>query len=128
MSVTLNILDVVTKSALQGFNKDQLKELVVSLDEPPFRATQLFTAIYNRRIESFDAITDLPKSLREKLSAEYRISPVTIANVFESSDSTRRYLFDIEGTQQIESVWIPEEHRDTICISSQAGCPLACDF
>jgi len=53
---------------------------------------------------------------------------VTIANVFESSDATRRYLFDIEGSHQIESVWIPEEHRDTICISSQAGCPLACDF
>ena len=83
---------------------------------------------YSRRIDSFEAITDIPKSLREKLAASYRISPISIAAVFESSDATRRYLFDIDGGSQIESVWIPEENRDTICISSQAGCPLACDF
>jgi len=128
MSVTLNILDITTRPALQGLGKDQLKKLVQAHNEPSFRATQLFTAIYGRRIESFEAITDLPKALREKLAAEYRISPVTIAQVFTSTDGTRRYLFDVDGSQQIESVWIPEEHRDTICISSQAGCPLACDF
>src|SRR5438046_636483 len=121
MSVALNILDVATKPTLQGFNKEQLKALIVGHNEPPFRAAQLFTAIYARRVDSFDAITDLPKALREKLNAEYRISPVRIVNVFTSTDETRRYLFDIDGGHQIESVWIPEEHRDTICISSQAG-------
>jgi 23S rRNA (adenine2503-C2)-methyltransferase len=131
MSIELNIVDPATKPALQGLAKNQLMDLVTSLNEPAFRSTQLFTAIYNRRIESFEAITDLPKTLREKFGAEYRISAVAIADVFMSSDGTRRYLFDVfdtVGSQQIESVWIPEEHRDTICISSQAGCPLACDF
>ncbi|HZS46741.1 MAG TPA: 23S rRNA (adenine(2503)-C(2))-methyltransferase RlmN [Blastocatellia bacterium] len=126
--MTLNILDVASKPAMQGLTKDALKEVAKSLGQPSFRATQLFSSIYRRRITAFEEMTDLPKALRERLAAEYRSSAVTVAKVFTSTDGTRRYLFDVDGNQQIESVWIPEEHRDTICISSQAGCPLACDF
>jgi 23S rRNA (adenine2503-C2)-methyltransferase len=73
-------------------------------------------------------MTDLPQSLRRALAANFVIQSVRPIELFQSSDATRRYLLDTEGEERIETVWIPEDERDTICISTQAGCPLACTF
>ncbi len=116
------------KKELLGLTRDELQSFMLSLNEKPFRARQLDAAIYQRRITDFDSITELPKTLRRILHEEAVISYTRIANVFTSSDGTRRYLLKLADGQEVETVFMPEEHRDTICISSQVGCPLACDF
>lgn len=113
---------------LIGKTETQLRELLSSFGEPAFRARQIFAGIYKRRAASFDALTDLPKSLRERLSEACAITSVRVAMKFDSSDGTRRYLLGLADGAEAETVFMPEERRDTICISSQVGCPLACDF
>src|SRR5437870_8328070 len=106
----------------------ELCEFVAALGEPPFRARQLFRAIHRRRLRSFDEMSDLPKELRLKLSQAATVSTLTLESRYLSSDGTRRYLFKTHDQLPVETVFIPEEHRDTICFSSQSGCPLQCTF
>jgi 23S rRNA (adenine2503-C2)-methyltransferase len=117
-----------TKSNLVGLDLDEIVGLFAKLGEKPYRARQLFNAIYHRRSASIDQITDLPKSLRALLGDEHHVSGARIENVFTSSDGTRRYLLHLDDGREVESVFMPEADRDTICISSQVGCPLACEF
>jgi 23S rRNA (adenine2503-C2)-methyltransferase len=119
---------------LLGKSAEELREYVASLGERPFRAAQLYHALYaERRFESA-AMTNLPASLRERLaSAEGgRITPPRIARRFPSVDGSIRYLFSIGGENempaQIEAVFMPREGRQTICISTQAGCAVDCHF
>jgi 23S rRNA (adenine2503-C2)-methyltransferase len=81
-----------------------------------------------RRIQSFDQMTDLPKTLRRILNEHAVVTHTRIESVFVSSDGTRRFLLKLGDGREVEAVFMPEERRDTICISSQVGCPLACDF
>src|SRR5262245_16924791 len=113
---------------LLGFTQDELRDFMVALGEKPYRARQTYDAIGRRRITTFDAITDLPKTLRRILEACSVVTNTKIENVFVSTDGTRRFLLKLGDGAEVESVFMPEEHRDTICISSQVGCPLACDF
>ncbi|MEW6130970.1 MAG: 23S rRNA (adenine(2503)-C(2))-methyltransferase RlmN [Acidobacteriota bacterium] len=113
---------------LCGMTEDELQAFLISLDEKPFRGRQIYSAIYHRRITEFDSITELPKTLRLILKNKAVITRTQIENIFTSSDGTRRYLLKLADGQEVESVFMPEEFRDTICISSQVGCPLACDF
>jgi 23S rRNA (adenine2503-C2)-methyltransferase len=113
---------------LLGKTERELVALAEELGEKPFRGKQLYQAIYARRILDFDHLTELAKPLREKLNATSRITDTTIANVFYSSDGTRRYLLKLGDGKEIEAVFIPEEHRDTICISCQVGCAVGCTF
>lgn len=113
---------------LLGQTEDELIAFAQSLGEKPFRGKQLYQAIYARRILDFDHITELAKPLREKLNATSCITETTIANVFYSSDGTRRYLLKLGDGKEVEAVFIPEEHRDTICISCQVGCAVGCKF
>ncbi len=107
----------------------ELEELVQELGEPKYRATQVFKAIHERRLRSFDEITDLPKKFRAKLEEVSDISRLTVESKYVSVDGTRRYLMKTtEGENPVETVFIPSEGRDTICFSSQSGCPLKCDF
>jgi 23S rRNA (adenine2503-C2)-methyltransferase len=115
-------------SNLVGLNLDELAGLFAGIQEKPYRARQLFSAIYHRRAASLDQITDLPKSLRSLLADEHQVSATRIENVFTSRDGTRRYLLHLGDGREVESVFMPEVDRDTICISSQVGCPLACEF
>jgi 23S rRNA (adenine2503-C2)-methyltransferase len=108
--------------------RDELREFIVAMGEKPYRATQLYTSIYRRRILDFDQMTDLPRTLRHLLDERATVTSAQIESVFVSADGTRRFLLALGDGQEIETVFMPEEHRDTICISSQAGCPLACDF
>ena len=95
---------------------------------PPFRATQIFKAVYQHGIDDFEAITDLPKAQRASLADEWNIKLPIVHRRFDSVDGTRRYLVRLHDGEMAETVFIPEENRDTVCISSQIGCALACTF
>ena len=118
----------VEPTELIGQTRDEIREFLAALDEKPFRAQQLYDAIYRRRISSFDAMTDLPKTLRRILADRALITHTTVESRFLSSDGTQRFLLKLADGSEVESVFMPEERRDTICISSQVGCPLACSF
>jgi 23S rRNA (adenine2503-C2)-methyltransferase len=96
--------------------------------EPSYRATQIFKSVYQRWIADFEAITDLPKSARTQLATEWEIRLPAVQRRFDSADGTRRYLVQLNDAELAETVFIPESHRNTICISSQVGCALACTF
>jgi 23S rRNA (adenine2503-C2)-methyltransferase len=102
--------------------------LVVSLGEPAYRARQIFSGIHQRRLPSFAEMSDLPKELRAKLSESGVVSSLALESRYISTDGTRRYLFKTHDHLPVETVFIPEERRDTICFSSQSGCPLQCTF
>src|SRR6267143_2948853 len=113
---------------LLGLSQAELTEFVESLDEPAYRARQIFAGLQQRRLHSFAEMTDLPKELRTKLSEHSEISTLTLESRYLSTDGTRRYLFRTHDKLPVETVLIPEERRDTICFSSQSGCPLQCTF
>lgn len=116
------------KVELLGLTAEELRDFMLALGEKPYRARQLYDAINRRRITSFDQMTDLPKTLRRILEERAVVTRTIVESVFLSSDSTRRFLLKLGDGREVESVFMPEERRDTICISSQVGCPLACDF
>ena len=117
-----------TQTELLGLTQEELREFVVGLGEKPYRARQVYDSIFRRRITTFNDMTDLPKTLRQILDANSSITRTEIRNVFVSSDGTERFLLTLGDGSEVESVFMPETHRDTICISSQVGCPLACSF
>lgn len=106
----------------------ELTDLVAGMGEPAYRARQIFAALYRRRLRSFDEMTDLPKDLRARLAERATASTLTVESRYIASDGTRRYLMKTHDNLPVETVFIPEERRDTICFSSQSGCPLKCDF
>ncbi|MEP6902245.1 MAG: 23S rRNA (adenine(2503)-C(2))-methyltransferase RlmN [Actinomycetota bacterium] len=116
------------KLHLSGFSIDELTEFVGSIGEPKYRAKQIFKGLHKRRILSFDEMTDLPKHFREKLNATATASRLTIESRYVSVDGTRRFLMKTHDNFPVETVFIPTGNRDTICFSSQSGCPLKCDF
>jgi 23S rRNA (adenine2503-C2)-methyltransferase len=105
-----------------------LSDFVSSLGEPAYRSRQIFAAIHHRRLLSFQTMSDLPKELRKKLEERATVASLTLESRYLSSDGTRRYLFKTRDNLPVETVFIPEERRDTICFSSQSGCPLQCTF
>jgi 23S rRNA (adenine2503-C2)-methyltransferase len=113
---------------LTGLSPAELSEFVGSLGEPTYRAQQLFRGIHERRLPSFVDMSDLPKELRGKLAEQAVVSTLTLESRHLSADGTRRYLFKTRDNFPVETVFIPEERRDTICFSSQSGCPLKCTF
>src|SRR6266850_7002176 len=113
---------------LLGLSRAELTEFVESIDEPAYRARQIFAGLQQRRLHSFAEMTDLPKELRAKLSEHAEVSTLTLESRYLSTDGTRRYLFRTHDKMPVETVFIPEERRDTICFSSQSGCPLQCTF
>ena len=98
------------------------------LGEKRFRAVQLFRWIHQKGAPDFDAMTDLAKSLREKLKTCAVVAPLTVISQHASSDGTIKWLFDVGAGDAVEAVFIPESDRGTLCISSQAGCAVGCRF
>jgi len=113
---------------LTGLTQAELTSLVSEMNEPSYRAAQIFAAAHGRRLRSFDEMTDLPKEFRSQLSERAAVSTLKVEQRYLSEDGTRRYLLKTEDNLPVETVFIPEERRDTICFSSQSGCPLQCDF
>jgi 23S rRNA (adenine2503-C2)-methyltransferase len=125
---SMRVIQTESKIELLGHTQDELRRVMDELGEKPYRARQLYDAMYRRRITSLEAMTDLPKPLRLALGDRATVTTMRIENVFISSDGTRRFLLSLGDGGEVETVFMPEERRDTICISSQVGCPLACDF
>ena len=119
---------------LLGKSAEELRDFAASLGERPFRGAQLYHALYAERRFDFAAMTNIPAALRERLAAADggRITPPRIARQFPSVDGSIRYLFSIGAENgkpaQIEAVFMPREGRQTICISTQAGCAVDCHF
>jgi 23S rRNA (adenine2503-C2)-methyltransferase len=113
---------------LFGFDRAALEKTVAELGEPAYRARQLHQWLYKKRVRGFDAMTSLGKGLRAKLMQGFVVRWPELEERQLSYDGTVKYLFRLEDGAAIESVYIPEETRRTICISTQAGCPLKCGF
>jgi len=116
------------KKNLLGMDQVELVDLCAGLGEKPFRGNQLYVQIYRRKEFVIDRMSDLAGSLRNKLEAGFQ---VLLPKVFErqaSGDGSVKYLFRLEDGEMVESVYIPEEGRDTLCISSQVGCRAGCRF
>ena len=96
--------------------------------QPGFRATQIFKSVYQLWLDDFELMTDLPKLLRSSLSEKWNVKLPPVHRRFDSVDGTRRYLVRLDDGELAETVFIPEENRSTICISSQVGCALDCTF
>lgn len=113
---------------LLGLSPSRLRAWFAEMGEKPFRANQVLKWVHQRRVEDFDAMTDLAKSLREKLKEIACIQAPEILLDQESKDGTRKFLVDTGGGNSVEMVYIPEDDRATLCISSQVGCSLTCTF
>src|SRR6266704_4820546 len=120
---------------LLGKSKEELREFCVALGEPAFRGAQIYHALYSERKVDVGQITNLPAALRERLSKEARVTLPEVKQRFVSTDGSVRYLFGLPGGEEklarpasVEAVFMPSEGRQTICISTQAGCAVDCHF
>ena len=117
--MTVNLLD---------FDAAGLTAYFSALGEKPFRAKQLLRWMHRFGQSDFDAMTDIAKSLREKLRVQAEIRPPSVVSDKFSDDGTRKFLFDVGSGNAVETVFIPEDDRGTLCVSTQAGCALDCAF
>jgi len=113
--------------ALLGMELSEIRE-ALGAEEPEFRARQVYEALYHAQVPDLIKITTLPGRLRERLASRHTVGLPEAEHRYESSDGTRRYLLRLEDGRTVETVWMPEEARDTLCISSQVGCPVDCKF
>ncbi|WP_261639958.1 bifunctional tRNA (adenosine(37)-C2)-methyltransferase TrmG/ribosomal RNA large subunit methyltransferase RlmN [Erwinia mallotivora] len=115
------------KINLLDLNRQQMREFFVSLGEKPFRADQVMKWIYHYCCDDFDQMTDINKVFRRKLKALAEIRAPEVAEEQRSADGTIKWAITVGG-QQVETVYIPEKDRATLCVSSQVGCALECKF
>ncbi len=123
------------KMELLGKSKEELREFCVALGEPAFRGAQIYHALYSERKFDVAQITNLPAALRERLAKEARVTLPKVKQRFSSADGSLRYLFVLAPGEQklarpasVEAVFMPSEGRQTICVSTQAGCAVDCHF
>lgn len=142
MTISANITDnlqlksvettPVKKSNLIGMSRQTLRTALISIDVPEekikMRVRQIWLWIYQKGVTSFDDMRNLSKEFRKTLSENFALIRPEIVTRQISSDGTRKYLLRIEGGYEIETVYIPETNRGTLCISSQVGCTLTCPF
>lgn len=117
-----------SKTNLLGMTREALEAFFTSLGEKKFRATQVMQWIHARSVDDFDAMTDLGKALRAKLKEVAEIRPPRIVHSDFSRDGTRKWVLEMDGGGKVETVFIPDGERGTLCVSSQAGCSLDCAF
>jgi 23S rRNA (adenine2503-C2)-methyltransferase len=115
------------EQVLVGLEVTEISELLGEA-HPVFRARQIYEGIYRAGVERLSQLTSLPAALRRDLEARYEVGLPQTDQRFESSDGTRRYLLRLRDGRTVEAVLMPEEARDTICISTQVGCPVDCKF
>lgn len=114
---------------IKSFNLDELIGELESIGEPKFRAKQIYEWIHVKKVRSFDEMGNIPKSLKEKLSADYFLTALLTERMQESKiDGTRKYLFRLADDNFIESVFMKYKHGNSVCISSQVGCRMGCRF
>ena len=113
---------------IKEYNLDELKQELISVGEKGYRAEQIFNWLYVEKVKSFDDMTNLSLELREKLKQNYTMCNFEILSKQESSDGTKKYLFDVLDGNAIETVLMEYHHGKTICVSSQIGCKMGCKF
>lgn len=116
------------KTNLLGMNRAQLEAFCQSLGEKPFRAQQFLKWIHQNGVDDFDAMTNISKSLRATLKACAEISAPEVVSQHDSADGTRKWAMRVAGGSLVETVYIPDGDRATLCVSSQVGCSLDCSF
>ncbi|MBQ4837432.1 bifunctional tRNA (adenosine(37)-C2)-methyltransferase TrmG/ribosomal RNA large subunit methyltransferase RlmN [Pseudoalteromonas luteoviolacea] len=116
------------KINLLDLNREGMRELFASFGEKPFRADQVMKWMYHFGIDNFDDMSNINKKLRAKLQSQCEIKAPEISVKQVASDGTIKYAMILEGGQEVETVWIPEKDRATLCVSSQVGCALECTF
>ena len=121
------MLQVLEGQSLVGMELTDLEKLL-GPEQPTYRAKQLFDALYRKQVANLSEISNLPKVLKNELLASNSLGLLSAERRFDSSDGTRRYLLRLEDNRTVEAVLMPEPGRDTICISSQVGCPVDCKF
>ncbi len=124
----LELNQMEKRTNLAGLTQGELACFMQQAGQPSYRARQVFSRLHDRRLSNFEEMTDLPKALRARLSETATASTLTVESRYVSEDGARRYLMKTHDNLPVETVFIPEERRDTICFSSQSGCPLQCTF
>src|SRR4051794_840197 len=113
--------------SLVGMDLHDLSE-ALGPDQPKYRARQIYDALYRQQVHDLSQVTSLPAPTRDALAARHALGLPEIAQRYQSVDGTRRYLLRLQDGKTVETVLMPEGERDTICISSQVGCPVDCKF
>ncbi len=114
---------------IKSYTFEQLEAFVLQMGEKKFRAKQIYQWLHVRGVTDFSEMTDLSAALRERLAKECRLCMLTLVTVQQSAlDGTRKYLFELEDGNRIESVLMRYHHGNSVCVSSQAGCRMGCSF
>ncbi|MFO1243207.1 MAG: 23S rRNA (adenine(2503)-C(2))-methyltransferase RlmN [Rickettsiales bacterium] len=116
------------KPNLVGMSREDMKQLVAELGLEPFRVKQIWGWIYHHGVTDFDRMTNIAKPARQNLAEHAVIKRLDIARDLHSFDGTKKWLLSMADATQVETVFIPEEERGTLCVSSQVGCTLTCTF
>src|SRR5579863_7890799 len=112
---------------LVGMELSDLRQILPAT-EPSYRAAQVYRAIYRQKVWDLVQISTLPARVRDKLATSVELGLPELDRRFESVDGTRRYLLRLSDGRTVETVLMPEADRETVCISSQVGCPVDCKF
>ena len=113
---------------LLGLTRKQLEDLLLQLGEKPYRAVQIMKWLHHRFIDDFQAMSDISKKLRDQLSEIAEICEPEVLAERIAEDGTRKWLVRAKSGSAVEMVFIPEDERGTLCVSSQVGCALDCQF
>ncbi len=115
------------RPSLIGLEAAEIAELI-GAGQPAYRAGQIYRALYRERVASVDRITSIPADLRRNLAGRFSYGLPVVKERYESTDGTERFLLGLDDGKTVEAVYMPDEQRDTLCISSQVGCPVDCKF
>jgi 23S rRNA (adenine2503-C2)-methyltransferase len=118
----------MNKKNLFGKTLSELKEIMSELSLPSFVAKQIANWLYQKRVSSLNEMLNISKKNREVIARQYTIEKISPQTFSKSKDGTKKYLFPVHGDGFIEVAYIPERHRATLCVSSQIGCKMNCDF
>ena len=125
---SISSLENNPKTNLLGLTKAEIKSLLNKINLPNFRASQIWNWIYRSGTVDFNEMTNISKDLRSLLSQNFNIWRPNISSTHQSQDGTIKWLLKLDDGNEVETVWIPDEERGTLCISSQVGCTLTCKF
>jgi len=117
-----------TRINLIGLSREELTDAMAAIGEKPFRAKQVWHWLYHQGVKDFADMTTVPKSMHAKLAEHFYIGRLEVVRHLTSMDGSQKWLFRLEDGNEIETVLIPDEGRGALCISSQVGCSLNCDF
>ena len=118
----------VERVNLLGLTLPKMEEFFLSIGEKKFRGAQMVKWIHQQGVTDFDQMTNLSKSLRDRLKEIAEVRPPKVTFQGDSEDGTRKWLMEVDGGSKVETVYIPEDDRGTLCVSSQVGCSLDCSF